>query len=119
MSDSVRKVLTCCKSPEIPVNSPKVLFWLAAPLSGIMRAMEISHSQTERRTDVSLLQAFDLALSDRDGIGFQQRLLTSINGDAPSGSFRLAQSVVREQEVIIPEAALIVVLSVCPFVFAC
>jgi hypothetical protein len=53
------------------------------------------------------------------GIGFQQRLLTSINGDAPSGSFRLAQSVVREQEVIIPEAALPVVLSVCPCLFAC
>jgi len=50
---------------------------------------------------------------------FQRRLLTSINGDAPSGSFRLAQSVIREQEVIILEAALPVVLSVCPFLFAC
>lgn len=50
---------------------------------------------------------------------FQRRLLASINGDAPSGSFRLAQSVIREQEVIILEAALPIVLSVCPFLFAC
>ncbi len=68
----------------------------------------------------NLLQIFVLAPSEFDhGIGFQQRLLTSINGDAPSGIVRLAQSVVREQEVIIPEAALPVVLSVCPYLFAC
>jgi hypothetical protein len=51
------------------------------------------------------------------GFGFQQRLLASINGDALSGSS--AQSVIREQEVIILEAALMVVLSVWPNLFAC
>jgi hypothetical protein len=77
--------------------------------------MEISHSQmSDAITQASGKFSAVAHVEFRRGIGFQQRLLTSINGDAPSGSFRLAQSVVREQEVIIQEAALPVVLSVCP-----
>jgi hypothetical protein len=84
-------------------------------LCGNMRAMEISHSQmSDAMTQASGKFLGVAPYEFHSGIGFQQRLLTSINGDAPSGSFRLAQSVVREQEVIIQEAALPVVLSVCP-----
>jgi hypothetical protein len=85
-----------------------------------MRAMEISHSQMSNAVTQASSKFSELRLLNYiAGFGFQQRLLTSINGDAPSGSFRLAQSVVSEQEVIIPEAALPVVLSVCPCLFAC
>jgi hypothetical protein len=63
------------------------------------------HSQIEP-SNVSFREVFGLALFESPRCGrFQRRLLASINGDAPSGSFRLAQSVIREQEVIILEAA--------------
>jgi hypothetical protein len=76
------------------------------------------HSQIES-CDASFREVFGPALIGIPCVGrFQRRLLASINGDAPSGSLRLAHSVIREQEVIILEAALPFVLSVCPFLFA-